>query len=248
MLAHGMSAFLKIDRCAVCGKERPWEWVPPITVGAKTLAGTGVWRTTLSGDLCQACHEEASRKRTQQGRALMLRAKFVRCVGTVPYREFTIERYRVEAGNRTAFEQVKGFDPTNTNLYLWGPPGVGKTHLAVTIVRRWFDVGSTILVTAFQLVRRLRMKPPEEEQRVLDECANANVFVLDDLAAGCDSSFFRSVLREIIDRRAYRGRGGLVVTSLHSPAALGNRMADKSVSSRLAGMCRVMEIRALTTD
>jgi chromosomal replication initiation ATPase DnaA len=51
--------------------------------------------------------------------------------GEKPYREFTFERYKVTPGNRRAYERSKTFDPAAENLYLWGPSGVGKTHLAL---------------------------------------------------------------------------------------------------------------------
>src|SRR5262245_32147327 len=53
-----MSAFLKIDRCSACRRELPWEWVPPVTLAGRTLAGTGVWRSGLVDDRCAGCAEE----------------------------------------------------------------------------------------------------------------------------------------------------------------------------------------------
>jgi hypothetical protein len=58
-----MTAFLKIDRCRVCQKDWPWEWVPPLPLGGKPLAGTGVWRSALIDGCCVSCTESIERER-----------------------------------------------------------------------------------------------------------------------------------------------------------------------------------------
>lgn len=239
-----MTAFLKIDRCRECTRELPWEWVPPVTLGTKPLAGTGVWRSTLVNDLCPACAAAAANTYARLRRAHARREQFIRLVGGIkPYRVFTFERYRITPANRAAFAQAKAFDASKLNLYLWGPCGVGKTHLAVAILRQSFTRGASgAMTTPFQLVRRLRMKAPDDEQRTIDELVNAKVLVIDDLGAGAESVYARQALQEILDRRDCGDRGGLVVTSPFSPTVLGRRMGDGAVASRLAGMCRVVEV------
>ena len=221
-----------------------WEWVPPVTVIGKTLAGTGVWQSGLTESLCASCWNAQTTRVAREARTQMLRRQFVATVGDMPYREFTLEKFRVHAGSTLAFEQARTFHPTRTNLYLWGASGVGKTHLAVAILRRWFAFGVGLFLTSAQLIRRLRMREPDEEQRILDHCANAHIFVLDDLrATGESSDFVRRVLTEILDRRRYRGLGGLVVTS-PQPVDLYARIArDNSTASRLKECCVQCELR-----
>src|SRR2546425_1819460 len=96
-----MTAFLKIDHCKFCHQERSWEWVPPIPLGGKPLAGTGVWRSQLSDGLCPKCVAamEANRRKEQQAEAL--RERLIQLLGgEKPYREFTLERYQVTPGNQ----------------------------------------------------------------------------------------------------------------------------------------------------
>lgn len=87
------------------------------------------------------------------------------------------------------------------------------------------------------------MKPPEEEQRAIDAAIMAQVLVLDAVGAGSDTPYVRQVLQEILDAREYRERGGLVVTSRSSPTTLDRTQGDDSTGPRLAGMCRVVEMR-----
>ena len=128
-----MTAFLKIDRCVNCQGEKPWEWVPPILLAGKTLAGTAVWRSQLIDGLCSACCAVREANREKERRALGLRDELIRVFGgEKPYREFTFDSFRISPGNQIAFEAARRFDCSRDNLYFWGPCGVGKTHLACT--------------------------------------------------------------------------------------------------------------------
>jgi DNA replication protein DnaC len=239
-----MSAFLKLDTCAECSREVSWEYVPPVTVAGRVLAGTGVWQSGLTQGRCAKCWEAFKSALARDARSRILRRQFVAAVGEVPYRDFTLDTFQVHAGNTFAFEHAKQFDPTRTNLYLWGSSGVGKTHLAVAILRRWFAFGVSLFLTCTQLVRRLRMREPDEEQRILDQCANAHLFVLDDLRTFHETSpFVRRVLTEVLDRRHYRGVGGLVVTSPHSVALYGRIAGDEATAARLRTSCIECELR-----
>jgi DNA replication protein DnaC len=240
-----MTAFLKIDDCKTCHRALPWEWVPAVLLGSKTLAGTGVWRSQLADGLCPACQAAAETELQKKERALAARQKLVRLLGgEKAYREFTFERYQVTPGNRSAFERSREFNPSTENLYLWGPCGVGKTHLVCATARRCFDETlSVVLLRACQLSRKVRMKDPEEEQAAIDIFVNSEILVLDDLGVGPDTAFSRQLLQEILDVRDFNDRGGLVVTSKFSLDALARRLCDDSIPSRLAGMCQVIEVR-----
>ncbi len=91
------------------------------------------------------------------------------------------------------------------------------------------------------------MRSPEDEQRTLDECVDAAVLVLDDIGTGSESVYARQVLQEILDRRLFGDRAGLVVTSVLSIPALSRRLGD-AIASRLGEMCSVAEIRNSPPD
>src|SRR5450759_1405234 len=115
-----MAAFLKIDYCRDCGRNIPWEWVPPIILSGKSHPGTGVWHSLLLDGRCPNCIAALELKRQNQLRSLALRTALIQLLGgEKPYREFTFERYEVTSDNRLAFDQAKHFNPANDSLYLW---------------------------------------------------------------------------------------------------------------------------------
>jgi DNA replication protein DnaC len=242
-----MTAFLKIDDCKACHRILPWEWAPVVLLGAKPLAGTGVWRSQLTDGLCPACLAALEARRAHEKRVQAMHQALLRLLGgSKPRREFTFERYKATSASQLAFERCKSFNPASDNLYLWGPCGVGKTHLAYAVARHCFqETLSVTILPAYQISRRLRMKDPPQEQAVIDALAFAEVLVLDDLGIGPDTAFSRQILQEVLDARDFQDQAGLVITSKYSLADLASKLNDDTIPSRLAGMCQVVEIKGL---
>lgn len=240
-----MTAFLKIDTCNTCRKSLPWEFVPAVLLNGKPMAGTGVWRSQLTDGRCPACQAALDAQHDSEQRAIQLRRELLQLLGgEKPFREFTFERYEVAPGNRLAFEHCKHFDPASESIYLWGPCGVGKTHLAYATARRPFEESlSVAIVRAYQLSRKIRMQAPDQEQQAIDQLVNADVLVLDDLGIGHNTAYSRQLFQEVLDGRDFADRTGLVVTSQYSLGDLADRLMDDTIPSRLAGMCQVFEIR-----
>ncbi len=240
-----MTAFLKIDTCRNCHRAIPWEWAPAILLNGKPMAGTGLWRSQLIDARCPACQAALESRREKEHRAVLHRKELVDLLGgEKPYRMFTFERYHITPGNQLAYQRCKGFNPALENLYLWGPCGVGKTHLAYATARKCFEETlSVIIQPAAQLTRRVRMKDPPQEQSAIDQFACVDALILDDLGMGIETAYARQVLQEILDRRDFSDRSGLVVTSKYSLGALAEKLADDSIPSRLSGMCSIVHIR-----
>jgi DNA replication protein DnaC len=242
-----MTAFLKIDNCNACRRPLPWEWVPAVLLNRKPMAGTGVWRSQLIDGRCPACQSDLETRRQKEQRAIMLRTEMIELMGgEKPHREFTFERYRVTPENRLSFERCTHFDPVRENLYLRGPCGVGKTHLAYAVARRLFvENASVAIVRAYQISRKVRMKGIDREQEALDELIEVRVLVLDDLGIGSYTPYSRQLLQEILDGRDFADRGGLIVTSPYSLGDLAIKLSDDTIASRLAGMCRILAVQGV---
>jgi DNA replication protein DnaC len=244
---ENMTAFLKIDECKTCRRALPWEWIPSVLLRGKALAGTGVWHSQLTSGLCPGCLAHVEALRLKNERDIAQRRDLIQLLGgEKPYREFLFERYQVEPGNRLGFERCRNFNPASDSLFLWGPCGVGKTHLAYAAARRCFGQGHSMMVaTPPQLSRKVRMKDPNQEQAAIDEIVSVEVLVLDDLGAGSDTAYGRQILQEILDGRDFQDRGGLLITSKYSLSSLAEKLNDDTLPSRLAGMCKVVEIKGI---
>jgi DNA replication protein DnaC len=183
-------------------------------------------------------------ERKKDKHAITVREELVQLLGgEKPFREFTFERFEIAPENRLAYDLCKNFNPATDNLYLWGPCGVGKTHLAWAVARRCFEESLSVVITpAYQLSRQVRMKDPYQEQAAIEDFVRAEALVIDDLGMGPDTAFTRQILQEILDGRDFHDRAGLVVTSKYSLDELAARLADDAIPSRLAGMCRATHI------
>mgnify|MGYP001619277497 FL=1 len=183
-----------------------------------------------SGDiLCGDC-ETAHKKEIE----LKKRNRDInRLGGLKAYNQFTLAKYT----NKPAIESCSVF-PT-VNLFLWGTAGTGKTHLATAIIREHDGV----VIKPQRIYRDCRgIKDGEEEQAAIDRFINIPFMVLDDLGVDRKTDFSFSTLYEVIDGRDMSEMKGLIVTSNLSLTALAERLGDDRISSRLAGMCKVIEI------
>jgi len=152
---------------------------------------------------------------------------------------FTLDAFVADASNQRALDAARKFElnPEKCNLFLYGPVGVGKTHLATAVSRHH----NPIITTGTDLFRELRaatLDGPDEESRAISRCANISVLVIDDLGAGKFTDYAIGVLLEIIDRRWMDMRNGLVITGNLSLDDLAMKMGDDRLTSRLASMCR----------
>jgi len=240
----GKYGHLSGERCFQCKTDVPLEWVDPVHCNGKLLAGTGTWRSPLTDGRCPDCDRTVLATTAEKKRQLDLRLRLIKLGGgEKPYRDFRFDSFEAMAANELAFTRARSFNCTRENLYLWGPCGVGKTHLAFATARRFCEEGRSVeFLRPPQLMRRVRLRDPDEEQRAITRLVRTEVFVLDDFGIGHDTAYARQIFQEILDGRDYNYLGGLVVTSKYSLDALAAKLDDDTISSRLAGMCRVTEV------
>ena len=146
-------------------------------------------------------------------------------------------------------------------LLLIGPCGVGKTHLAVAIVRTLLEKGVGCLFYDFrELLKGIQnsYNPVSQttELQVLSPVLETEVLLLDDLGASKPSEWVRDTVAHIINSRyndkrvtlittnyvdapASRPQGGTVVREDTLTDRIGERMR-----SRLYEMCKVVGMEA----
>jgi DNA replication protein DnaC len=156
---------------------------------------------------------------------------------------FTADNFVATEQNQDAFAAAKQFDCKESNLYLHGPCGVGKTHLGCMVARTALERGERAeYVQPGRLLRSIRGKTGDEEQSAIDRLASLDVLVFDDLGAEKDSEYAVQILYEVIDGRVMNCRNGLIVTSNLPLSDLAVKLGDDRLPSRLAGLCTVIPV------
>lgn len=128
-------------------------------------------------------------------------------------------------------------------LFLHGPVGSGKTHLAVAVLRESARPGC--FLSSAELMLRLRESFRDgarmTEGEVISVYSEAGLLVLDDLGAEKPSEFAIQSLYLIVDRR-YSGLLPVIITSNFTVGEIAERVGDR-IASRIAGMCKVIELQ-----
>ena len=108
------------------------------------------------------------------------------------------------------------------NLFLYGPPGLGKTFLSACIARVVSEQGFSVVYdsapSVFTRFETRRFAPYGEESREADAATRryfaCDLLILDDLGTEFLSPFFHSVLYELINARLVAGKRTVISSNL----------------------------------
>jgi DNA replication protein DnaC len=139
------------------------------------------------------------------------------------------------------------------SLFIHGPAGSGKSHMAACLMYQtmcnnspeifssefaWVNVPKLL----FDIRQTYNNKELQgEEQRLLEKYSRIHWLCLDDLGAEKTSDWSLQTLYLIINAR-YENERTTVITSNLSTEELAVKMEDDRLSSRISGMCRVIEL------
>lgn len=162
--------------------------------------------------------------------------------GERPAREYRFDNFDEELKNLEAVGAVAGFGG-GSNIYLWGPCGVGKTHLACATIRASVEEGkSAIAMKPSKLSRYMRVKEASVQEERIRELASTDVLLIDELGIGKETEFALQILQEVLDTRADNYKKGLIITSNYSLEDFANKIGDDAIPSRIRAMCRIVKI------
>lgn len=165
------------------------------------------------------------------------------------FHDATLANYRVDEGNRAAFEKAQRFLAGTRDLYIVGGVGAGKTRLACAIANEAQRKGLPArFVRVPMMLHQLQPGRSAEAIAALeDELVMVPLLVLDDLGAERDQAtdFTRRTLLMVYEARHDRG-GRTIFTSNKTVQALGAMQEDDRLASRIAGRCDV--VRLTTSD
>ena len=219
-----------------------------LSSGCAHCYGTGI--EVVAGRGARRC-----RCRTQDGRERLWQA------ARVPRRhaECSLQNYVPAHGNSSqllalsfAYRLVRDYPAADRGLLFAGDVGVGKTHLAVAIVRGLVEKGVPCLFyESGALLKEIQdsYNPAAQtsELKVLAPVFQADVLVLDELGASKPTDWVRDTMQQIIGAR-YNDRKLTIFTTNYldarrnpSDETLEDRIGSR-LRSRLFEMCKTVHI------
>lgn len=141
-------------------------------------------------------------------------------------------------------------------LYLWGPPGVGKTHLAVGAMVRLLEMNPSLDASFLEWqiwLQELKLSWGDSDRSKVGEVTRrawADVVVFDELGAGIPTETQIEQIQLIL-ARTYSDKRTLIVTSNFAPPGLGEvvRLPNGKVlpdSQRLDKACKQLGQKMLS--
>ena len=224
--------------CGICGSEVR-VIVNPITLSSITY--------------CPVCHEKEEREK-----------KLIQIKAIKNEIAEQIDSYLRERGVPRRFLNARISDfpapwqklrESSEGIFLGGSRGVGKTHLAVALMREMIlntqirnhsgtfriDLQKMpLFISVPELLLEIRETYGDNalsEKAVIDKYSWVDVLIVDDLGAEKTSDWVLQTLYTIMDRR-YREELRTIITSNLSIEEIRDKLDDR-IASRIVGMCRV---------
>lgn len=209
--------------------------------GTKAWLGIG-WLPKDPNHPINLQREEFRLEFEREGRARN-EAKYVQALPS-RYRTYTLDTLRPHAGNQAAIQATNDLTP-GENLYIWGAPGNGKTHLAVATGRRLAGEGARVTFWGIvELFNTLRNSFGTGGER--PNLNHPEILILDDLGKIKPTEFVYETFYGALEHR-WANEKTTIFTANHRPSETARHMSTdpESAAAILSRMASgtVVEIR-----
>lgn len=174
------------------------------------------------------------------------------------YERFTLGEFEVDSGNKDAHEAVLslqkmllGNEPLTTGIILHGGKGVGKTHLAMGLVRSAWDHNIPALLLnepeLMEMVKESYRTPVPDLDYISRKLGTMPLVVIDDVGMGymnlrgarrgetSNEWYKREVMYPLLNTR-YINQGMTIITTNLTPEALFKHLGEAN-ASRVKQLC-----------
>lgn len=147
---------------------------------------------------------------------------------------------------------VLDYPAVDRGLLFIGPVGVGKTHLAVAILKGLVEKGVPCLFSEFgSLLKQIQdsYNPVSQtsEMKVLAPVYQAEVLVLDELGATVPTDWVRDTMYQIINKRYNDKRLTIFTTNYPDEARAGGDRGEDSRGNLVSGIRRSSKLSDIRT-